>query len=166
MKKFRFVILAVVIVVAAIVLLNVYNNHRTYTVGRNPKLSEITRVYVMSSMYSSDYGYIYDQYSAGVRNGEYYAETDLYDKDRGEQVKTTVSISEDEYGEILEFIDGSKYARKKASDPNRMDGYMDDLNQSADIIWDHLPDGPYGLSLSSEARSGFINAVETATSSN
>ena len=86
MKKVIYVILAVVVLVAVIALLNVYNDYRTYTVGKDPKLSDIRRVHIMSSEYSSDYGYIYDLYSAGYRKGGYYAETDLYDKKEKKQL--------------------------------------------------------------------------------
>jgi hypothetical protein len=164
-KKVIYVIIAVVALVAAIALFNVYKNNRTYTVGKNPKLSEIKRVYVMSSEYSSDYGYIYDLYSAGFRKGGYYVETDLFDTDRKEQVVTTVIITQEEYMDILSFIDGGKFAREDRPDFNKMDGYMDEVNQSADLLWDNMPDGPYELRLTNEAWRGFLNIVKAAVKS-
>lgn len=162
MKKVKYVILVIAVLVVVIVLLNVYKDYRTYTVGRNPKLSEITRVYIMSSEHSSDYGYRYDQYSAGFRKGGYYAETDLFDEKKKEQVVTTVIITEEEYMHILSFVEGGKYARKGKPDFNRMDGYMDEVNKTADLIWDRIPDGPYNLELTGEAWREFYGAVRDA----
>ncbi|ETP72807.1 hypothetical protein UYO_1224 [Lachnospiraceae bacterium JC7] len=136
---------------------------RNYTVGQNPKLSDIYRVYCMSSMYSSDYGYIYDTYSVGIRSGNYYAETDLFDEDNNKQILKTVSITEDEYLNTLSIIEGSKYEKKDAPDPNRMDGYMDELNQTSDMLFEHMPDGSWELKLSTELRQAFIDRVSELT---
>ena len=151
------VVLALIVLIALFML---YMHFRTYTVGKDPKFSEITRVYCMSSMYSSEYGYCYDQYSIVNRSSRYYAETNLFDRDKGEQVETSVYITEDEYLATLKLIEGSKYARKDAPDKDRMDGYMDELNQSADMFFDHMPDGPYELRLSSDSRNAFIGRIK------
>ena len=151
------VVLALIVLIALFML---YMHFRTYTVGKDPKFSEITRVYCMSSMYSSEYGYCYDQYSIVNRSNRYYAETNLFDRDKGEQVETSVYITEDEYLATLKLIEGSKYARKDAPNKDRMDGYMDELNQSADMSFDHMPDGPYELRLSSDSRNAFIGRIK------
>ncbi len=151
------VVLALIVLKALFML---YMHFRTYTVGKDPKFSEITRVYCMSSMYSSEYGYCYDQYSIVNRSSRYYAETNLFDRDKGEQVETSVYITEDEYLATLKLIEGSKYARKDAPNKDRMDGYMDELNQSADMFFDHMPDGPYELRLSSDSRNAFIGRIK------
>lgn len=151
------VVLALIVLIALFML---YMHFRTYTVGKDPKFSEITRVYCMSSMYSSEYGYCYDQYSIVNRSSRYYAETNLFDRDKGEQVETSVYITEDEYLATLKLIEGSKYARKDAPNKDRMDGYMDELNQSADMFFDHMPDGPYELRLSSDSRNAFIGRIK------
>ena len=151
------VVLALIVLIALFML---YMHFRTYTVGKDPKFSEITRVYCMSSMYSSEYGYCYDQYSIVNRSSRYYAETNLFDRDKGEQVETSGYITEDEYLATLKLIEGSKYARKDAPDKDRMDGYMDELNQSADMFFDHMPDGPYELRLSSDSRNAFIGRIK------
>jgi hypothetical protein len=157
----KWVILSAIVLVAVIALWNVYQDYRVYTVGKNPKLSEIRRVYIMSSEYSSDYGYIYEQYSAGFRKGGYYAETDLYDKNQKKQVVTTVIITQEEYMKILSIIDGSKFMREDIPDLNRMDGYMDEVNHSSDLIWDRMPDGPYELRLTDDAWRTFFIAVNS-----
>ena len=151
------VVLALIVLIALFML---YMHFRTYTVGKDPKFSEITRVYCMSSMYSSEYGYCYDQYSIVNRSSRYYAETNLFDRDKGEQVETSVYITEDEYLATLKLIEGSKYARKDAPNKDRMDGYMDEMNQSADMFFDHMPDGPYELRLSSDSRNAFIGRIK------
>ncbi len=160
MKKMKVVIGIVLFLIVLTALFITYTHFRTYTVGKDLKFSEINRVYCMSSMHSSDYGYIYDQYSAGKRTEGCYVETDLFDPESGEQVKTTVRITEDEYLEILRAVEGSKYVRQDAPDKDRMDGYMDEQNQSADMFFDRMPDGPYELRLSSDARAAFISGVK------
>ena len=160
MKKMKVVLGVVLSLVVLIALFMVYLHFRTYTVGKNLKYSDITRVYCMSSMHSSDFGYCYDQYSVIDRSGFYYAQSDLFDKDSGEQVVTTIHITEEEYLDTLKLIEGSKYMREDASNKDRMDGYMDELNQSADMWFEHMPDGPYELRMSSDARKAFIGRVK------
>ncbi len=160
MKKMKVVFGIVLSLIVLTALFVLYMHFRTYTVGKNPKFSEITRVYCMSSMYSSEYGYCYDQYSIVNRSNRCYAITDLFNEETGEQVETTVPITEDEYLETLKLIEGSRFVREDAPDKDRMDGYMDEENQSADLLFDHMPDGPYELRLSSDSRRAFIGRIK------
>ncbi len=90
------------------------------------------------------------------------AETDLFDEKEKTQVVTTVIITQEEYMHILSFIEGGKFAREDMPDPDRMDGYMDETNQTADLIWDRMPSGPYELRITGEAWRGFFGAVRDA----
>ena len=160
MKKMKVVFGIVLSLIVLTALFMLYMHFRTYTVGKDPKFSEITRVYCMSSMYSSEYGYCYDQYSIVNRSNRCYAITDLFDEETREQVETTVPITEEEYLETLKLIEGSRFVREDAPDKDRMDGYMDEENQSADLLFDHMPDGPYELRLSSDSRRAFIGRIK------
>ncbi|MBP3241561.1 MAG: hypothetical protein J6M92_13620 [Oribacterium sp.] len=159
MKKSMVGLAVLFSLIACVVILTACKQFISYTVGKTPKFSDIYRVYCMSSMYSSDYGYIYDSYSAGKRSGNYYVETDLFDKENKKQVLKTVNITEEEYLNVLSIIEGSKYVRKEASDPGRMDGYMDELNQTSDMLFEHMPEGSWELQLSNESRQAFIDKV-------
>ena len=163
MSKMKVIIIAVaaaVIVVAAWIIYFQY--FKTYEAGKDPKLSEITYACYMTSMYSSDFGYIYDKYTVSKREKKYYAETDLFDEEKKEQTVTKAEITNAEYEEIINLLDGCKYLRQGKSDPDRMDGYMDSSNYYSDIIWDHRPDGPWELSMDTDTRRSFSESVRRA----
>ena len=98
MKVVFGIVLSLIVLTALFIT---YMHFRTYTIGKNLKFSEITHVYCMSSVYSSEYGYCYDQYSVSNRSNRYYAKTDLFDQDKGEQIQTTVPITEEEAQELI-----------------------------------------------------------------
>lgn len=163
-KKVLMIIIVVILLIAVVFVVRfVYMRFiKTYEVGMDPTLSEITRAYCMTSMYSSDYGYIYEKYTVNTWDKKFYAETDLFDKEKNIQVVTTTEITNAEYMTILHLIEGSNYVREGKPDPNRMDGYMDSSNNYADIMWPHLPDGAWELSLNSGIRREFVEAVKNA----
>ena len=162
MNKLKVIIIILSVIAAAVAAWIVYFQFiKTYEAGKDPKLSEITHAYCMTSMYSSDYGYIYDKYSVSKRDKNYYAETDLFDEEKKEQVITKAEITNAEYSEIISLLNGCRYVREGRPDPDRMDGYMDDSNSSADIIWDHMPDGPWELSMDANTRQKFSDAVKS-----
>lgn len=162
-RMLMIIVLVLLLIVLVVILKAVYIRFiKTYKVGKEPTLSEITRAYCMTSMYSSDYGYIYDKYTVNTRDKKYYAETDIFDKENNTQVVTTTEITNAEYIAILRLIEGSDYVRQGKSDPNRMDGYMDSSNNYADIMWPHRPDGAWELSMDSGIRQEFVGAVKNA----
>ena len=164
MNKIKiFFIVCLLIAVAGIAAWFVYMHFiKTYEVGKDPKLSEITRAYYLSGTQSSDYGYIYDQYSVSTSDSKYYAETDLFDRQKKEQVVTKLEITGKEYEAIISLLEGCTYIRQGTPRKDRMDGYLDESNYFADIRWSHQPDGAWKMSMPSEARQKFAEAVEKA----
>lgn len=162
MNKLKVIIIILAVITAAVAAVIIYFQYiKTYEAGKDPKLTDITSAYTMTSMHSSDHGYIYDKYSVSKRDNKYYAETDLFDEEKKEQVITKAEITNAEYREIINLLAGCKYVREGRSDPDRMDGYMDDSNNSADIIWDHMPDGPWELSMDKDTRQKFTDAIKS-----
>ena len=137
--------------------------NKIYTVGENPKLSEITRVTYTSGMQSSDYGYIYDSYTISTRDQKYYAETDLFDEERCEQVVTKIEMTRPEFTEIMALIEGSIFAREGRKNSDVMDGFMDSSSYYAEIMWPRRPDGAWHLLMDSDTRQAFTQAVEDVT---
>ncbi len=163
MKKLKFLLIIVLVIAAAIAAQVIYMRFiKTYTVGKDPKLTEIRRLYYISGMQSLDYGYIYDSYNLVKRDNKYYAETDKFDKDKKEQIVTKVEITGPEFKEILQLIEGCDYVRHKASDPDRMDGDIDNQSFSADIYWDKEPDGAWDLILDEATRGNLVTAIDNA----
>ncbi len=156
------VLIAVLLIIAAFAARLVYMNFfKNYKVGEDPKLTEIYNAYCMTSMHSLDHGYIYDKYTIRKKDSKYYAETDIFDEEKEEQVVTQAEITNAEYSNIIKLIDGCAYVRQGKADPDRMDGYVDEENSYADIIWDRMPDGAWELAMDSDTRRLFCEAVKS-----
>ncbi len=128
---------------------------RAYVVGKDPKLSEITSVYCMSTSTNPDYGHVYNKYTVRKKDQKYYAETDIFDEQRGEQVVISTEITNAEYTEILKLIEGSRYERQGKAPEN----VSTESSTFADLIWDRQPNGRWELILDTDKRTNFVNAV-------
>jgi hypothetical protein len=165
MKKLKIVIFIIIILIALIFTGRfVYMRFfKTYEVGTDPKLYEITRATYLTGIQSSDYGYIYDQYTIRKRDKKYYAETDIFDKELKQQVVTEVEIINAEYAETLKLLEGCEYVRHKAAGSNVMDGFMDNSSYSAELMWDKKPDGAWDLRMDTNTRTAFSETVKKFT---
>ena len=134
---------------------------KTYEIGKDPKLYEITNVHYTSGMYSSDNGYVYNEYTVRKRDQKYYARADVYDEEKGQTV-SEAEITGAEYGEIIKLREGCRYVREGRPDPKVMDGFMDTSSYTADIIWPNMPGGAWDLVMDPDTRSSFVNAVTGA----
>jgi hypothetical protein len=161
MKKKLIFIACVAALIAIIVgVIFFMRMNKVYEVGTDPKLTEITRVTYTSGTNSSEYGYIYDTYTISILDQKYYAETDLYDEEAGEQVVTKIEMTRAEYMEILSIIDGCQYAREGRKSSGTMDGFMDSSSYYAEIMWPHRPDGAWQLSMDSATQQAYAQAVK------
>ncbi|WP_026523877.1 hypothetical protein [Butyrivibrio sp. MB2005] len=165
MKKLRLFILVIIILIALIFTGRfVYMRFfKTYKVGTDPKLYEITRATYLTGTQSTDYGYIYDQYTIRKRDKKYYAETDIFDKELKQQVVTEVEIIGAEYDATLKLLEGCEFVRHKAAGSKVMDGFMDNSSYSAELMWDKKPDGAWDLRMDSDTRKAFSEAIEKFT---
>ena len=164
MKKILIPIIGVIVLAAIAAGVIIYmRKNKIYTVGEDPKLSELTRITYTSGMQSADYGYIYDTYTISTRDQKYYAETDLFDEEKGEQVVTKIEMTRPEYTAILSLIDGCRFAREGRKNSDVMDGFMDSSSYYAEIMWPRRPDGAWQLSMDSDTRQAFTQAVEDVT---
>ena len=164
MKKKLILIIGVTVLVAIAAGVIVFMRmNKVYEVGTDPKLTDITRVTYTAGMNSSEHGYIYDTYTISTRDQKYYAETDLYDEQAGEQVVTKIEMTRPEYMEILSLIEGSRVARESKKDRQVRDGFMDSSSYYAEIMWPRRPDGAWRLFMNSDMSRAYTQAVEDMT---
>ncbi|MBO4900663.1 MAG: hypothetical protein J5509_10285 [Lachnospiraceae bacterium] len=164
MKKILIPIIGVIVLAAIATGVIIFMRmNKIYTVGEDPKLSEITRITYTSGMQSADYGYIYDTYTISTRDQKYYAETDMFDEEKGEQVVSKIEMTRPEYTAILSLIDGCQFAREGRKNSGVMDGFMDSSSYYAEIMWPRRPDGAWHLLMDSGMRQAYAQAVEDVT---
>ncbi len=132
---------------------------KTYEVGKDPRLSEITSVYCMSTSNSPDYGHIYYKYTIRKRDQKFYVEMDVFDEQKGDQVVSNAEITNSEYNDLLKIIEGSKYTRQRTANSENVNT---DSSTFADIMWDRQPKGRWELNLDTDKRLNFANAVKSA----
>ncbi|MBR3227345.1 MAG: hypothetical protein IKF68_02245 [Erysipelotrichaceae bacterium] len=126
---------------------------KTYTIGKDPKLEEITSVYAGGGgmEYSSSWTW---SVSSGKEGRELYRR--YWDEEKSEMTEVTVKISEDDYNIILNSLEGLRYVKYNAP-KNVMDGYSETVR----IYWKNSPSGSYRVDMESKDMSDLLKAFRT-----
>ena len=112
---------------------------RSYTIGKNPKLEEITSITAGGGgmEYTSQWSYSARRSS---KDGKCELKRVFWDESSNEMKDITVEISKYEYEKIIQSVDGLKY--EKYNPPKNV---MDGSSQSARIYWPKSPSGSYRI---------------------
>ena len=151
MRKKWIIILGGVVLIMAIGAVFAFGK-RTYTIGKDPKLEEITSVSAGGGgmMYNSSWSW---SASYRISKGTCKLYRRMWDEEANAFSEGEVEISLDEYMRILQSIEGLKYAHY---DPPKdvMDGY----SESARIFWMDSPSGTYRIEFGEGGMRGLLQA--------
>ena len=130
---------------------------KSYTIGQNPKLEDITSVTIKGTGGMEDNSWSY----MASKDGENYEMHRVWRDDiTNERRDETVSISSYAYEKILYNIDQLEYVKKK--DNNAMDAY----SESIEIYWNDGPSGSYTLDVDDRQKREIIWVMEEAWDNN
>ena len=126
---------------------------KTYTIGIDPKLEDITSVYAGGGgmEYSSSW-----TWSASSRKGKHELYRRFWDEEKNEITEVIVEISESEYDSILRSLEGLRYVRYDAP-KNVMDGYSETVR----IYWENSPSGSYRVDLDTTEMGALLKTFKT-----
>lgn len=121
---------------------------RTYIIGKNPKLEDITSIYFgygggMSR--ESNWSYTVRTSSSGSCSITYR----FWDDEISDMNETVTEITAEQYREIVATLDGLRYVRNKKPDG----GIMDAGGSFSNINWKKSPGGDYHI----EGKDGFLS---------
>ena len=133
---------------------------RSYVLGKNPKLEEITSIYVGGGgmEYSSSWSYSARRTRT---EGEYELQRVWWDDRLNEMRDITVSISAYEFDKILASVEGLKYV--KYNPPKNV---MDGDSQSARVFWMKSPSGSYRIDFGERGMGNLLYALKEAWDGN
>lgn len=158
MKKSWIIIAAGLLMLGLIVFFVFYK--RTYTIGKDPEIQEISSVSVGGGGMSYDSSWNWSA-SHSASKGTYKLYRRMWDEKANDYSETEVQISEDEYMKIVQTLAGLKYAHY---DPpkNVMDGY----SESARIFWPKSPSGSYRIEFGEKGMKDLLQAFNEVWDAN
>ena len=133
---------------------------RSYVIGKNPPLDEITSVFVGGGGTELNSSWSYSAFRSSS-SGTCKLNRVWWDEDRNDMSDVTVEISSYDYQKILESIDGLSYVKKDTSS-NTMDGD----SQQAIIYWAKNPSGSYCIDFGDDGMRGLLTALEEIWNAN
>ena len=158
MKKSWFIIAAGLLLLVLILFLVLHK--KTFTIGKDPKIEEISSVSVGGGGMSYDSSWNWSA-SHSTSKGTYKLYRRMWDEKDNAYSEGEMQITYDEYMRIVQTLTGLKYA---PYDPPK--NVMDDYSESSRIFWPDSPSGSYRIEFGEGGMKDLLQAFNEVWNAN